>query len=116
VPSDGLLDLNVLRFEHGCAGSFSVAWGVLEFTTGNPAKSICAACTGFEKAGHYSVGITSNEVSRIKSAEEGGGTRESRARIQLGSSSTFGTDTRLGVAAETPTAFSWNSAVQSLAR
>ena len=26
VPSDGLLDLNVLRFEHGGQAPFSVAW------------------------------------------------------------------------------------------
>jgi len=72
VPSDGLLDLNVLRFEHGWAGSIVGSMGVLSSQPATQQIDLCSLYR-FEKAGHYSVGITSNEVSRIKSAEEGGG-------------------------------------------
>jgi hypothetical protein len=72
VPSDGVLDLNVLRFEHGWAGSAIGSMGVLSSQPETRQIDLCSLYR-FGKAGHYSVGITSNEVSRIKSADEGGG-------------------------------------------
>jgi hypothetical protein len=72
VPADGVLDLNVLRFEHGWSGSAIGSIGVL---SSRPTTQQIDLCTLYrlEKAGHYSVYITSNEVSRIKTPEEGGG-------------------------------------------
>jgi hypothetical protein len=72
VPSDGVLDLNVLRFEHGFAGSIIGGVGVLSSQPTTWQIDLCSLYR-FKNPGHYSVGITSNEVSRIKSAEEGGG-------------------------------------------
>src|SRR6266850_1871034 len=72
VPSDGVLDLNVLRFEHGFAGSIIGGMGVLSSQPKTRQIDLCSLYR-FKNPGHYSVGITSNEVSRIKSAEEGGG-------------------------------------------
>ena len=72
VPSDGVLDLNVLRFEHGFAGSIIGGMGVLSSQPTTRQIDLCSLYR-FKNPGHYSVGITSNEVSRIKSAEEGGG-------------------------------------------
>ena len=72
APSDGVLDLNVLRFEHGWAGSAIGSVGVLSSQPEARQIDLCSLYR-FGKAGHYSVGITSNEVSRIKSADEGGG-------------------------------------------
>ena len=69
VPIDGVLDLKVLRFEHGWGGSIM---GVLSSEPTTQQIDLCGSYR-FEKPGHYSVAITSNEVSRIKSAEEGGG-------------------------------------------
>jgi hypothetical protein len=72
VPSGGVLDLNVLRFEHGFAGSSIGSMGVLSSQPTTQQIDLCSLYR-LEKAGHYSVYITSNEVSRIKTAEEGGG-------------------------------------------
>ncbi len=72
VPFDGVLDLNVLRFEHGWGGSIIGGMGVLSSQATTQQIDLCSLYR-FEKPGHYSVAITSNEVSRIKSAEEGGG-------------------------------------------
>jgi hypothetical protein len=72
VPFDGVLDLNVLRFEHGWAGSIIGGVGVLSLEPATQQIDLCSLYR-LEKPGHYSVAITSNEVSRIKSAEEGGG-------------------------------------------
>ena len=72
VPSDGALDLKVLRFERGFAGSIFGSMGVLSSQLATRQIDLCSLYR-FRKSGHYSVGITSNEVSRIKSAEEGGG-------------------------------------------
>jgi len=72
APYDGVLDLNVLRFEHGWAGSAIGGVGVLSSRPETRQIDLCSLYR-FGKAGHYSVGITSNEVSRIKSADEGGG-------------------------------------------
>src|SRR5437016_10459018 len=72
VPTDGVLDLNVLRFEHGWAGSIIGGMGVLSSQSTTQQIDLCSLYR-LEKAGHYSVYITSNEVSRIKTAEEGGG-------------------------------------------
>lgn len=72
VPFDGVLDLNVLRFEHGWAGSIIGGMGVLSSQPATQQIDLCSLYR-FGKPGHYSVAITSNEVSRIKSAEEGGG-------------------------------------------
>lgn len=71
-PFDGVLDLNVLRFEHGWGGSSIGVMGVLSSQAATQQIDLCGLYR-FEKPGHYSVAITSNEVSRIKSAEEGGG-------------------------------------------
>jgi hypothetical protein len=71
VPFDGVLDLNVLRVEHGFAGSIIGGMGVLSSQPATRQIDLCSLYR-FGKPGHYSVGITSNEVSRIKSAEEGG--------------------------------------------
>jgi len=72
MPFDGVLDLNVLRFEHGWAGSIIGGMGVLSSQPTTQQIDLCSLYR-LEKAGHYSVYITSNEVSRIKTAEEGGG-------------------------------------------
>jgi hypothetical protein len=72
VPFDGVLDLNVLRFEHGWAGSIIGGMGLLSSQPTTQQIDLCSLYR-FEKPGHYSVAITSNEASRIKSAEEGGG-------------------------------------------
>jgi hypothetical protein len=72
VPTDGVLDLNVLRFEHGWAGSVIGSIGVLSSQPTTQQIDLCGLYR-LEKAGHYSVYITSNEASRIKTAEEGGG-------------------------------------------
>lgn len=72
VPFDGVLDLNVLRSERGFGGSIIGGMGVLSSQPATRQIDLCGLYR-FEKPGHYSVGITSNEVSRIKSAEEGGG-------------------------------------------
>jgi len=72
VPFDGVLDLNVLRVEHGFAGSIIGGTGVLRSQPATQQIDLCSLYR-FEKPGHYSVAITSKEVSRIKSAEEGGG-------------------------------------------
>src|SRR6267378_1242187 len=72
VPIDGVLDLNVLRFEHGWAGSIIGGMGALSSQPTTQQIDLCSLYR-FEKPGHYSVAITSNEVSRIKSAGEGGG-------------------------------------------
>ena len=72
VPIDGVLDLKVLRFEHGWGGSIIGSMGVLSSQPTTQQIDLCGSYR-FEKPGHYSVAITSNEVSRIKSAEEGGG-------------------------------------------
>jgi hypothetical protein len=72
VPFDGVLDLNVLRFEHGWAGSIISGMGLLSSQPTVQQIDLCSLYR-FERPGHYSVAITSNEVSRFKSAEEGGG-------------------------------------------
>jgi hypothetical protein len=72
VPSDGVLDLNVLRFEDGFSGSIIGGMGVLSSQPETRQIDLCSRYR-FGKPGHYSVGITSNEISRIMSAEEGGG-------------------------------------------
>ena len=72
VPIDGVLDLKVLRFEHGWGGSIIGSMGVLSSQPTTQQIDLCGLYR-FEKPGHYSVAITSNEVSRIKTAEEGGG-------------------------------------------
>ena len=72
LPFDGMVDLNVLRFEYGWAASVIGSMGVLSSQPATQQIDLCSLYR-FEKAGHYSVAIISNEVSRIKSAEEGGG-------------------------------------------
>ena len=72
VPTDGVLDLNVLRFERGWAGSSIGSIGVLSSQPTTRQVDLCSLYR-LEKAGHYSVYVASNEVSRIKTTEEGGG-------------------------------------------
>lgn len=72
VPIDGVLDLNVLRLEHDWAGSVIGGMGVLS-SQPTIQQIDMSSLYRFEKPGHYSVATTSNEVSRIKSAQEGGG-------------------------------------------
>jgi len=72
APTDGVLDLKALRFEHGWAGSVIGGIGMLSPEPTSQQIDLCSLYR-FEKPGHYSVAITSKEVSRIKSAEEGGG-------------------------------------------
>lgn len=72
VPFDGVLDLNALRFERGFAGSILSGVGVLSSQPAIEQIDLCSLYR-FEKAGHYAFAVASNEVSRIKSAEEGGG-------------------------------------------
>src|SRR5258708_1548400 len=72
VPTDGVLDLNVLRFERGWAGSSIGSIGVPSSQPTTQQVDLCSLYR-LEKAGHYSVYVTSNEVSPIKTAEEGGG-------------------------------------------
>lgn len=71
-PSEGVIDLSGLRFEHGWAGSVIGGMGVLSSEPTTQRIDFCNFYR-FEKPGHYSVAITSKEVSRIKTAEEGGG-------------------------------------------
>jgi hypothetical protein len=72
TPSDGVVDLRLLRWEGGLAGSVIGGMGYL---TSQPVTQQLDLCVWyrFYKPGHYSVMITSKEVSRLKSAEEGGG-------------------------------------------
>lgn len=72
TPSDGVIDLRFLRWENGWAGSVI---GGLGYLTSQPVtqKLDLSALYRFYKAGHYVVTITSREISRLKSAEEGGG-------------------------------------------
>ncbi len=70
VPIDGVQDLNVLRYAR--AGSSIGGMGVLSSQPTIQQIDI-STLYRFEKPGHYSVAITSDEVSRIKTAEEGGG-------------------------------------------
>jgi len=72
MPSDGVIDLRLLRFEGGWAGSIIGGSGYLGPQPVTQQLDLCAWYR-FYKPGHYSILITSREVSRLKSAEEGGG-------------------------------------------
>jgi len=71
TPKDGVLDLLTLR-EGGWGGSFVGGQG---YVTQQPVTQQLDLCEWyrFQKPGSYSVTLTSTEVSRVKSAEEGGG-------------------------------------------
>ena len=71
TPMDGILDLRTLR-EGGWAGSLL---GGLGYVAQQPLTQQLDLCEWyrFQKPGFYSVTFTSAEVSRVKSAEQGGG-------------------------------------------
>lgn len=72
TPSDGVVDLRLLRWEGAWAGSTLGGTGYLGSQPVTRQLDLCAWYR-FYKPGHYSLIVTSNEVSRQKSAEEGGG-------------------------------------------
>jgi hypothetical protein len=72
TPSDGVVDLRLLRWEGGWGGSVIGGMGYLSSQPVTQQLDLCAWYR-FYKPGHYSIIITSKEVSRLKSGEEGGG-------------------------------------------
>jgi hypothetical protein len=72
TPSDGVLDLRELRRDRGMAGSFLGSAGYVGPQPNTQQLNLCQWYR-FQKPGHYSVIVTSTEVSRLKSTEEGGG-------------------------------------------
>lgn len=72
MPSDGVVDLRLLRFEDGWAGSSIGGLGYLSSQPATRQVDLCAWYR-FHRPGHYSLVVTSTEVSRLKSVEEGGG-------------------------------------------
>src|SRR5260370_29684458 len=59
VPIDGVLDLKVLRFEHGWGGSIIGSMGVLSSQPTTQQIDLCSLYR-LEKAAHYSAYITTN--------------------------------------------------------
>lgn len=72
MPSDGVVDLRLLRFEAGWAGSDIGGLGYLGSQPVTRQVDLCVWYR-FHRPGHYSLVVTSKEVSRLKGAEEGGG-------------------------------------------
>jgi hypothetical protein len=72
TPSGGVVDLWLLQWEGGWGGSSVGGIGYLNSQPVTQQLDLCAWYR-FSKPGHYSLTITSKEVSRVKSAEEGGG-------------------------------------------
>ena len=72
TPSDGVLDLRELRRDRVVAGDFLGSEGYLDPRPQTEQLDLCGWYR-FQRPGHYSVIVTSTEVSRVKSAEEGGG-------------------------------------------
>src|SRR5215469_1733827 len=72
MPSDGVVDLRLLRFENGWAGSSVGGLGYLSSQPVTRQLDLCAWYR-FYRPGHYSLMVTSKEISRLKSVEEGGG-------------------------------------------
>ena len=72
TPSDGVVDPRLLRWEGGWAGSILGGMGYLGSQPVAQQLDLCAWYR-FYRPGHYSLIITSKEVSRLKNAEEGGG-------------------------------------------
>lgn len=72
TPSDGVVDLKLLRFENGWAGSSVGGLGYLTSQAVTRQLDLCAWYR-FYRPGHYSLMVTSKEISRLKSVEEGGG-------------------------------------------
>jgi len=72
MPSDGVVDLRLLRFEDGWAGSGIGGLGYLGSQPVARQVDLCAWYR-FQRPGHYSLVVTSKEVSRLKNVEEGGG-------------------------------------------
>src|ERR1700730_18018136 len=71
TPPDGVVDLRPLRWEGGWAGSVISGMGYLSSQPVTQQLDLCAWYR-FYKPGHYSIIITSKEVSRLKSAGEDG--------------------------------------------
>ncbi len=72
TPIDGVLDLRELRRDRGWAGSILSGTGYVGPQPVTQQMDL-SQWYRFQRPGHYSVMVTSNEVSRMKSAEEGGG-------------------------------------------
>jgi hypothetical protein len=72
TPSDGVVDLRPLRWEGGWGGSVIGGMGYLSSQPVTQQLDLCAWYR-FYKPGRYSIIVTSKEVSRLKSAGEGGG-------------------------------------------
>ena len=76
TPFDGVLDLREVRRSSGVwGGAGSIIGGVPGYLGPRPDTQQLDLCRWyrFQRPGHYSVIITSRAVSRVKSAEEGGG-------------------------------------------
>ena len=71
-PADGIVDLRNLRWEGGWAGSSIGSSGYLVSQPVIQQLDLCAWYR-FQTPGHYSVLVISKEVSRVRTAEEGGG-------------------------------------------
>jgi hypothetical protein len=72
TPTDGVLDLRVLRGDGGEAGSILSGLGYVGTQPVIEQMDLCEWYR-FQKPGDYSVTVTSMEASRVKSVEEGGG-------------------------------------------
>ncbi len=72
TPTDGVLDLRELRRDRGVAGSILSGIGYVGPQPVSQQFDLCQWYR-FQRPGHYSVIVTSMEVSRMKGAEEGGG-------------------------------------------
>ena len=72
TPTEGVVDMRVLRQSYAFAGSFLSSEGYL---TPEPRKEKIEISDWyrFQKPGHYSLTATSHMVWRVKSADEGGG-------------------------------------------
>ena len=72
APRDGVLDLRELRRERGAAGSFVGSSGYVGPEPHTQQLDLCEWYR-FQKSGHYSVVVTSTEVSRVVTGEESRG-------------------------------------------
>jgi hypothetical protein len=77
TPADGALDLRALRDYMGFAGSILSTSGYLSAQPMIQRLEL-GDWYRFQKPGHYAVRVFSNEVSRVKSAEEGDGLQHLR--------------------------------------
>jgi len=72
APTEGVLDLSELRRDRVVNGSGPGSAGYLGPQPQTAQLELCEWYR-FQRSGHYSVVVTSTEITRVKSAEEGGG-------------------------------------------